>query len=108
VIDGDTMEVRDSLGHTTRVRLRNVNAPELGTPEGYFAAAFANAIYFGKQVRCDGYARDVYGRLVADVILESAARLPMVSDFLRLRLRALMDSSGARVRQSRLGRALGL
>uniref|UniRef100_UPI003F495ECB thermonuclease family protein n=1 Tax=Streptosporangium sp. CA-235898 TaxID=3240073 RepID=UPI003F495ECB len=45
VVDGDTLDLLVDLGFTTmtrqRIRLSDVYAPELGTPEGEAAAEFA-------------------------------------------------------------------
>ena len=65
VIDGDTFVVEDSSGIRTRIRLRNIDAPEKGEP-GYEAAKAAlEKRILGKRVRLKAFAMDRYGRNVA-------------------------------------------
>ena len=67
IVDGDTLIVSIE-GKNERVRLRRVNAPELDEPGGEEAkAALEEKFPPGSRVRVTTYARDVYGRLVADV-----------------------------------------
>lgn len=72
VVDGDTVDV-DTLG---RVRLADVNAPEVGQP-GYGAAkVFVNATVGDKDVVLDiddVYGTDVYGRTVCVVYVRHNA-----------------------------------
>ena len=67
VIYGDTIEVEDDSGIRTRIRLRNVNAPELHQPGGPEAKDALSAKLLGKRVSLKAYARDRYGRTVATV-----------------------------------------
>ena len=60
VVDGDTIVIGRE-----RVRIQNFNAPELHQPGGPEAKARMQALTLGKEVHCDGKARDRYGRLVA-------------------------------------------
>ncbi len=76
VVDGDTVEaVLDlALGGATlqRLRLRGVDAPELGTPEGEAAKqALMGVCRPGDAVKVLTYHHDVHGRYVADLFLES-------------------------------------
>jgi len=82
IVDGDTIDVRifsvykdrySSLNGTViRVRLADINAPELGTPEGEEAKRVLASILSGKYVYLDIddlYIYDRYGRIVAIVYL---------------------------------------
>jgi hypothetical protein len=68
VIDGDTFVIQDDGGIQTRVRLRRVNAPECGEPGYEEAKAALEAKILNKRVRLIPYARDRYGRLLADLV----------------------------------------
>jgi endonuclease YncB( thermonuclease family) len=82
IVDGDTIDVRifsvykdrySSLNGTViRVRLADINAPELGTPEGEEAKRVLASILSGKYVYLDIddlYIYDRYGRVVAIIYL---------------------------------------
>jgi len=67
IVDGDTLMI-EIEGTVERVRLRRVNAPEMDEPGGPEAkAALQRQFPVGSAVHVTPYARDVYGRLVADV-----------------------------------------
>lgn len=67
VIDGDTIEIVDAGGIRTRVRLRDVDAPERGE-EGFEAATETlSARLLGRQIYVTPYARDRWGRLIATI-----------------------------------------
>lgn len=68
VIDGDTLEIVDAGGIRTRVRLRSVDAPEMDEPGGPEAKAALKAQLGTGRLRVTPYARDRYGRLIADVV----------------------------------------
>jgi micrococcal nuclease len=63
VIDGDTFV----LNGGDRVRLSQVNAPEIDEEFGTEARDFAKTLILDKLVRVEGSTRDGYGRLVGDV-----------------------------------------
>ena len=65
VIDGDTFETTDGQ----RVRVRNVNAPELGSSSGTRAKGDLERQIQGRLVTLLVHARDAYGRLVAEVFV---------------------------------------
>ena len=76
VYDGDTFHldissVRKGNTHpykdVERVRLRSVHAPELHDPGGRAARDRLRRQIAGRRVRIDVYARDTYGRLLAEV-----------------------------------------
>jgi endonuclease YncB( thermonuclease family) len=70
VVDGDTFNVTD-FG---RVRLADVDSPEMGTPEGEAAKLYTQLHLQGKTVRLDvddSRGIDKYGRWICVVYLES-------------------------------------
>jgi len=70
VVDGDTFNVTD-FG---RVRLADVDSPEMGTPEGEAAKLYTQLHLEGKTVRLDvddSKGTDQYGRWICVVYLES-------------------------------------
>ncbi len=70
VVDGDTFDI-DGLG---RVRLADVDCPELDTPEGRSAANYTISWLFGRVVCLDlddRKGKDEYGRWIAVVYLFS-------------------------------------
>ena len=66
VIDGDTFIVQGPEGRDC-VRLRRVNAPELDEPGGPEAREALEKRLLGKRIRLTIYARDRYGRAVAEI-----------------------------------------
>lgn len=74
VIDGDTLSVVLDLGFGASVReklrLRGINTPELGAPEGEKAKRFvAGLLPAGTGVLVKSHKTDIYGRFVADIFL---------------------------------------
>lgn len=78
IIDGDTFDMtvthlgtnnREQYNNQERVRIANFNAPELGTIGGAMAKINLEKHILGKIVKCTVKARDVYGRIVANVNL---------------------------------------
>jgi len=78
IIDGDTLEVVDRGGIRTRVRLQDVDAPELDEPGGQEASDALRAEFLHRQVHVTPHARDTYGRLVADIALADPAPSPEI------------------------------
>jgi len=81
VVDGDTFDIRIEktdpriIYEIERVRLADVDSPEMSTPEGPPAKVFATDTLLGKKVWLDiddksRDGRDPYGRLIAVVYLE--------------------------------------
>lgn len=67
IVDGDTIDVRPEGGsHSIRLRLRHIDAPEIGQEHGDESAAALNSLR-GSVVTVVPYSRDVYGRLLAEV-----------------------------------------
>lgn len=80
VVDGDTFYLRVTKeGILNRfhyyglekVRLKDINAPEYDTPEGLSSTIILKRLLEGKLVKCRVYARDTFGRVIADVIVLS-------------------------------------
>ena len=78
VIDGDTFDMSvsgrgannsETYNNTERIRLADVNAPELGSPAGQQAKQDLETRIGGKIVKCEIQSRDSFGRLVCKVSL---------------------------------------
>ena len=68
VLDGDTIEVFQSLNHE-RIRLSGIDCPEKGQAYGNNAKHAASALVFGKEVTLQTHGKDKYGRTLGDVFL---------------------------------------
>lgn len=66
VIDGDTIRVH---GREERVRIRDVNAPELGEPGAAAAKKVLERTVLNKNVELKIVARDRYRRAVAEIFV---------------------------------------
>lgn len=74
VVDGDTVHLELDLGwhvtYTASCRIAGINAPELSTPEGQRAKAFAiGALPEGAQVVFRSKRLDKYGRPLGEILL---------------------------------------
>ena len=67
VTDGDTFELRRSIGGTVTIRLHGVDAPESSQPYGTAATRAARWLAQGKNVRATVEEIGRYGRAVASV-----------------------------------------
>ena len=67
VVDGDSLEVRDSNGLVHRVRLAGIDAPEYTQPFGNRSRQNLSTLVLDKDVRLEIEKRDAYGRYVAKV-----------------------------------------
>ncbi len=65
VVDGDTLIVND-----TRVRIANIDAPELGSSWGESAKRTMIDVAYGKEVHLDCNGRDKYDRLLCHVFID--------------------------------------
>ncbi len=79
VIDGDTF---DTGSPEARIRLANVNAPELGSPGGQEAKWALARLIEGKRVRIQTVAHDVYRRRVANVWVGGQSVNAMMQNYL--------------------------
>jgi endonuclease YncB( thermonuclease family) len=76
VIDGDTLKVRFDLGFNVwmreTLRLRDIDCPEVGTPEGDEAKAFVRShLKEAQQIIVRSSRSDKYARYLADVFIPS-------------------------------------
>ena len=76
VIDGDTFDIsvthtgknnKYEYGDTERIRIVDINAPELNTPAGVRAKTNLKSNISVKEIRCHVHTRDTYQRLVGNV-----------------------------------------
>lgn len=74
VNDGDTIEVMRE-GENVRIRLADIDCPEMAQDFGARAKRFTAGLAFGKIVRVKVRAVDRYGRTVADVVLPDGSSL---------------------------------
>ena len=74
IIDGDTLRVAAAAAQYT-IRLRGIDAPELAQPYGPAAAAAARALCANQDVTIQAQPPDMYGRIIADVVLPDATTL---------------------------------
>jgi len=81
VVDGDTFDAELDLGwgirivrgkhHLGRIRVLNIDSPELNTPEGKIAKSRAEKLLpVGTQVWVQSYELDNFGRCLAKVTFE--------------------------------------
>lgn len=78
VIDGDTFDMKvthigkenkTKYNSQERIRIAEINAPELGTAAGKRSKEALERKLKGKEVRCKIQARDTYSRIVAKVFI---------------------------------------
>ncbi|CSX10551.1 nuclease [Citrobacter freundii] len=70
VLDGDTVDVLSGQ-RTTRVRLYGIDAPEKAQAYGQRSRQALTNMVAGKTVTAVGDERDVYGRLLATIMLDT-------------------------------------
>jgi endonuclease YncB( thermonuclease family) len=68
VHDGDTLTCLTAQNKQIKVRLAEIDTPEIAQPYGNKAKAVLSLLVFGKQVSLDAQATDRYARTVAKVI----------------------------------------
>lgn len=73
VHDGDTLTCLTAQHEQIKVRLAEIDTPEVAQPYGSKAKEVLSGLVFGKQVNLDKQATDRYGRTVALVSTESQA-----------------------------------
>jgi endonuclease YncB( thermonuclease family) len=79
VTDGDTFVVRDDLGQRLRVRIAGIDAPESNQPFADRSRQHLRELLRDRRVRLEPLKRDVYGRLVARVVLPDQAGASTIS-----------------------------
>ena len=76
IVDGDTFDMKVThvgknnkfdYNSKTRVRIADIDKPELGTSAGQRSKDLLERKLKGKEVRCYVQSRDTYGRVVAEV-----------------------------------------
>ncbi len=74
IVDGDTFDV-EYEGKKVRLRLRDIDCPELGQPYGRKARRFTGTLAFNQTVTVHTHGQDAHGRTVADIILPGGMNL---------------------------------
>lgn len=78
VVDGDTFDMKvthignnnkEKYNDEERIRIAEIDAPELNTPAGKRSKEQLEKKLKGKEVRCHVEARDTYGRVVAKITI---------------------------------------
>lgn len=100
VVDGDTLKLDLDLGfHLTlrsRVRIIGINAPEMTTPEGVAAKAFAETVVsIGDDVMFHSSTLDKWGRPLGTVSITTPNKLRPEDDGLRDFGQAMLDAGHA-------------
>jgi micrococcal nuclease len=74
-VDGDTIIASTSLGFdvykNVDIRLADINAPELSTPEGVKSAAYLKNLIEGKTIYFNSKKYDKYKRSIAEIFLDN-------------------------------------
>ena len=73
IVDGDTLDVFHD-GHKERVRLKDVDCPELGQAYGRRARRFTGELSFNQMVTVTTHGKDATGRTLADIALPEIGR----------------------------------
>lgn len=74
IVDGDTLDVFHD-GHKERVRLKNIDCPEVGQAYGRRARRFTGEISFNQMVTVTTHGKDAKGRTLADIALPGGINL---------------------------------
>ena len=81
ISDGDTIWVRDKLGHRHKIRLNRIDAPESNQPFGKESTQHLESLIGGKEILVEYETADRYGRLLGTIYLgEMDVNLLMVRD----------------------------
>jgi len=75
VHDGDTLTVKTKRDRAYKVRLADIDAPEIGQPFGKPARRLATDLTLGTTVRVNYTFKDKYGRLIGEVLLPNGELL---------------------------------
>tara|TARA_Y100001936_G_scaffold6388_1_gene5635 strand:- start:805 stop:1485 length:681 start_codon:yes stop_codon:yes gene_type:complete len=73
--DGDTFTIKNPRDKLYKVRLSDIDAPELGQPFGRTAKILLEDLALNKMVRINYTQVDKYGRLIAEVFLPDGKKL---------------------------------
>ena len=74
IVDGDTLDVEHG-GKKIRLRLRDIDCPEMGQPYGRKARRFTGTLAFNQTVTVYTFGQDPHGRTVADITLPGGMNL---------------------------------
>ena len=72
VQDGDTLTCLDENNQQQKVRLAEIDAPELGQDFGKVSREALASMVFGKTVEVDDEGKDRYGRWIAHVLVNGS------------------------------------
>lgn len=109
IIDGDTVDVVIPPARRVRVRLHGVDTPESGEPFSQQALVFTRVLMFSRDVAITGKDVDVYGRLVARIVIdgndasEAVIAAGLGCTFHRYVSDPLLDAALSRARAGHLG-----
>ena len=70
VIDGDTIDVRDTNGNVERIRVYGIDSPERWEPCHKMARGFVRELLLNRDVKIIPQGRGRYGRLLAFVMMD--------------------------------------
>ena len=94
VVDGDTIRA-EAKGREIKIRLVEIDAPEMNQPFGAQSKNFLNRLLYGKDVTLIAQGEDRYGRTLGEIYAngESANALMIKSGFAWVYDRYVKDSS---------------
>ena len=109
VIDGDTIRA-EAKGKEIKVRLVEIDAPEMNQPFGTQSKNFLNRLLYGKDVTLIAQGEDPYGRTLGEIYAngEKANTLMIKSGFAWVYDRYVKDSSLYKYQDQAKSENLGL
>ena len=109
VVDGDTIRA-EAKGKEIKIRLVEIDAPEMNQPFGAQAKNFLNRLLYGKDVTLIAQGEDRYGRTLGEIYAngESANALMIKSGFAWVYDRYVKDSSLYKYQDQAKAENLGL
>ena len=109
VVDGDTIRA-EAKGKEIKIRLVEIDAPEINQPFGAQSKNFLNRLLYGKDVTLIAQGEDRYGRTLGEIYAngESANALMIKSGFAWVYDRYVKDSSLYKYQDQAKAENLGL
>ena len=109
VVDGDTIRA-EAKGKEIKIRLVEIDAPEMNQPFGAQSKNFLNRLLYGKDVTLISQGEDRYGRTLGEIYAngESANALMIKSGFAWVYDRYVKDSSLYKYQDQAKAENLGL
>ena len=109
VVDGDTIRA-EAKGKEIKIRLVEIDAPEMNQPFGAQSKNFLNRLLYGKDVTLISQGEDRYGRTLGEIFAngESANALMIKSGFAWVYDRYVKDSSLYKYQDQAKAENLGL